>query len=511
MNGEAPSASVLRTGSLRMRTVVAVLVLLAVLLGALGVVVQATLGDRLRAQVEDRLRDRASAAAALVGTVDAADLADRLSMQGLSVTITAADGGSVEAGPSPDQLRHGPPDPGTLPAPAAAPARDSTADPSTTGTGATSHVTIRSSRLTEGDRIVTLVSTLSDGSRIRLTAGTGPVDEVLGELRWVMLAASVGFMLVAAVGLVIVVRRTMRPLDVMTDAARSIAHGDRGRRLRPARQGTEIGRVAVAFDEMLDAVEGAERHAVSAEARMRSFLSDAAHELRTPVAGITAAADTLVRARPDVVEREELAVHVVRQAGRAARLVDDLLLMARVDGGLALEPASVDLGAIARSEADRSRLRSPGLTVQVAETDGAVVVSADGDRIGQVLANLLANAARATDGAGHVVVEIDRLGDVGRVRVADDGPGIPAVDRARVFDRLVRLDAARAASGGGAGLGLPIARGIARAHGGDLVCAPGVGTVFVLTIPATTDQHTPTGQGGLQPISLPTGGCGIVT
>jgi len=494
-----------------MRTVVAVLVLLAVLLGALGVVVQATLGDRLRAQVEDRLRDRASAAAALVGTVDAADLADRLSMQGLSVTITAADGGSVVAGPSPDQLRHGPPDPGTLPAPAAAPARDSTADPSTTGTGAASHVTIRSSRLTEGDRIVTLVSTLSDGSRIRLTAGTGPVDEVLGELRWVMLAASVGFMLVAAVGLVIVVRRTMRPLDVMTDAARSIAHGDRGRRLRPARQGTEIGRVAVAFDEMLDAVEGAERHAVSAEARMRSFLSDAAHELRTPVAGITAAADTLVRARPDVVEREELAVHVVRQAGRAARLVDDLLLMARVDGGLALEPTSVDLGAVARSEADRARLRSPGLTVQVAETNGAVVVSADGDRIGQVLANLLENAARATDGTGHVVVEIDRLGDVGRVRVADDGPGIPAVDRARVFDRLVRLDAARAASGGGAGLGLPIARGIARAHGGDLVCAPGVGTVFVLTIPATTDQHTPSGQGGLQPISLPTGGCGIVT
>ncbi|MFZ6991985.1 ATP-binding protein [Curtobacterium sp. RRHDQ66] len=507
MNGEAPGASGLRTGSLRMRTVVAVLVLLAVLLGALGVVVQATLGDRLRAQVEDRLRDRASAAAALVGTVDATDLADRLSMQGLSVTITAADGGSVEAGPSPDQLRHGPPDPGTLPAPAAAPAaapasapaRDATADPATTGTGAASHVTIRSSQLTEGDRIVTLVSTLSDGSRIRLTAGTGSVDEVLGELRWVMLGASVGFMVVAAVGLVLVVRRTMRPLVVMTDAARSIAHGDRGRRLRPARQGTEIGRVAVAFDEMLDAVEGAERQAVSAEARMRSFLSDAAHELRTPVAGITAAADTLVRARPDVVEREELAVHVVRQAGRAARLVDDLLLMARVDGGLALEPSSVDLGVVARSEADRARLRSPGLTVQVREPDGPVVVSADGDRIGQVLANLLENAARATDGAGHVVVEIDRLGEVGRVRVADDGSGIPAADRTRVFDRLVRLDAARAASGGGAGLGLPIARGIARAHGGDLVCPPGVDTVFVLTIPATIDQHTPTG------------GCAIVT
>ncbi|WP_267422071.1 MULTISPECIES: sensor histidine kinase [unclassified Curtobacterium] len=482
------SSGPLRTGSLRARTVVAVLVLLAVLLGLLSVAVQATLGERLRTQIEDRLRDRASAAAALVGTVDADDLADRLSMQGLAVTITTSDGGSVEAGPTPEQLRKGPPEPPGLSGPAgpggSTPASGSaTADGAAGSTTAAGQVRITSSTVREEGRLVTLVSRLSDGSTIRLTAGTGSVDEVLGELRWVMLGASAVFLLVAAGGLVLVVRRTMRPLDTMTQAARSIAHGDRGRRLRPARRDTEIGRVAVAFDEMLDAVEGAEHQALAAEARMRAFLSDAAHELRTPVAGIRAAADTLVRTPLDPSEREDLAVHVVRQAGRAGRLVDDMLLMARVDRGLELDLAPVDLGAVARLEASRALLRAPALRVEVVEPDGPVTVPGDDDRLAQVLGNLLENAARATGGSGAVTVVVTSADGHGVVRVTDDGPGIPEVDRERVFDRLVRLDAARDDRSGGAGLGLPIARGIARAHGGDLLCPPGEDTTFVLTLP----------------------------
>ncbi|KQS07935.1 histidine kinase [Curtobacterium sp. Leaf183] len=506
MTAAAQPPASLRTGSLRTRTVVAVLVLLAVLLGALSVAVQATLGDRLRTQIEDRLRDRASAAAALVGTVDADDLADRLSMQGLSVTITTSDGGSVEAGPTPDQLRQGPPDPAGLPGPAGSgpagsgPGGSSTDDTSASGSGTAgstatgrsgAQVTITSSRVTAQDRLVTLVSRLSDGSTIRLTAGTGSVDEVLGELRWVMLGASAGFMLLAAGGLVLVVRRTMRPLDEMTRAARSIAHGDRGRRLRPGRADTEIGRVAVAFDEMLDAVEGAERQALEAEARMREFLSDAAHELRTPVAGIRAAADTLVRAPLDPLEREDLAVHVVRQAGRASRLVDDMLLMARVDRGLELALAPTDLGAVVRIEADRARLRAPGLRVRVRTPDAPVTVTGDGDRLGQVVGNLLENAARATGGVGSVEVSVGRSEDEVVVRVTDDGPGVPEAERTRIFDRLVRLDAGRDDRSGGAGLGLPIARGIARAHGGELVCPPGGATAFVLTVPAVRAAGAP--------------------
>ncbi len=559
----------LSTGSLRARTVVAVLVLLALLLAGLAVAVEATLGQRLRAQVEDRLRDRASAAAALVGTVDGDDLADRLSAQGLSVVIRDADGGAIVAGPSPDELREGPPALGDgLPAGPGrgaggagtdTPTGDATAGPAAPGeeaTGTSSDpgatdgaaadsdaVTVTASSVTADDEVTTLVSELSDGSTITLTADSSSVGQTLTQLRWVMLGASGVFLVVAAAGLVLVVRSTLRPLDRMTAVARSIAHGDRGRRLRPENEATEIGRVASAFDEMLDGVEGAERAALEAERtalaaertaleaeqRVRAFVSDAAHELRTPVAGMRAAADTLVRSSADVGpdERERLAVHVVREAARASRLIDDMLLMARVDRGLELDVAPVDVEALVTSVVEGQRLRRPGLELRVevrgagtgtgggagagagagagsgagaagagAGADavtGALVVPGDAGRLAQVLGNLVDNAARATHGRGTVVLTIDGSAPEGvAVLVADDGPGVPEADRERVFDRLVRLDEARRTGDGGAGLGLPIARGIARAHGGDLVCEPGAagaggadagGAVFRLTLP----------------------------
>ena len=532
-HGAGPDgAAALATGSLRARTVVAVLVLLALLLVALGVVVQATLGQRLRGQVEERLLDRASAAAALVGTLDADDLADRLSAQGLSVVIDDPDGGSVVAGPTPDELRAGPPAVGAElpPAPGrataeAGPGSGEAGDASSTGSSAAdATVTVASSSVSSDDEVTTLVSELSDGTTITLTTDSSSVGETLAQLRWVMLTASAAFLVLAAVGLVLVVRATLTPLDRMTRLARSIAAGDRGRRLRPARTGTEIGRVAVAFDEMLDGVEGAERAAVeatgvavAAEQRMRSFVSDAAHELRTPVAGMRAAADTLVRSDVDAgpEERQRLAAHVVREAERASRLVDDLLLMARVDRGLELELAPVDLEALAGEVVEVQRLRRPSLDLRVVRGGaaaagagsagagsagagsagcGSAVVAADSGRLAQVLGNLIDNAARATGGRGQVAVTID-ADDPHAVTltVADDGPGVPAADLERVFDRLERLDPARRTGDGGAGLGLPIARGVARAHGGELVLAgparaDGSGAAFRLTVPRRASQ-----------------------
>ncbi|WP_235480889.1 sensor histidine kinase [Frondihabitans sp. Leaf304] len=494
----------LRTGSLRLRAVVAVLLLLVVLLGALAITVEAILGQRLRGQIEDRLRDRASAATALVGTVSSDDLAERLSAQGLSVLIRDKNGDSIVAGPSPEQLRAGPKANGGLVGPAGnAPggaagagssSTESSAESSGTSTApaAAADVTISSSRITDDDQIITLVSMLSDGSTITLTADASSVGQTLAQLRWVMLGASGAFLVVAAVGLVLVVRASLRPLDRMTGVARSIAGGDRGRRLRPGNPRTEIGRVALAFDEMLDAVEGAERKALEAEARVRSFVSDAAHELRTPVAGMRAAADTLVRAPVSAEERERLASHVAREAGRASRLIDDMLMMARVDRGLELELAPVDLGALVLAEVERDRLRRPGLDLQVSLPDRIVdnqpvLVDADVDRLAQVIGNLVDNASRATSGRGRVHLSVHApVGSPVSVTVADNGPGVPESDRERIFDRLVRLDAGRDHASGGAGLGLPIARGIARAHGGELVCvapASGVGAEFVVTLP----------------------------
>nr|WP_197982434.1 HAMP domain-containing sensor histidine kinase [Frigoribacterium sp. CFBP 13707] len=475
---------------MRTRTVVAVTALLAVLLLALALTVQALVGDRLRAQVVERLGDRAAAAAALVGTVDDDDLADRLSAQGVSVVVTSPDGGAVTAGPSPDDLRAGPgADPlGELPGPAGGPRDSGSATGGTTGSGGTTPPDPTSTEPTSGDATVSVTSSsvvddgdliryeavLSDGTELALTAGTSSIDDTLATLRGVLLGASAAFLLLAAGALVLVVRRTLRPLERMTAVARSISGGDRGRRLRPTRPTTELGRTAAAFDEMLDDLERAEGAALAAEARLRSFVSDAAHELRTPVAGIQAAADTLVRAQLDDDERERLTVHVVRESLRAGRLIGDMLLMARLDEGLALDPRPLDVAEVARGAAERQRVRGGDVAVEVV-TDGPVPpVAGDPDRLGQVVGNLLDNAVRHARSSVRVSVVSRGVDDTAEVivRVDDDGRGVDDADRERVFDRLVRLDEARARGDGGSGLGLPIARAIARAHGGDVVCLP---------------------------------------
>ncbi|OZD30987.1 two-component sensor histidine kinase [Rhodococcus sp. 06-1477-1B] len=466
----------LRSGSLRRRTIVAVVALVALLLVVLAVVVDVALGARLRGQIEERLRDRAAAAASLVGTVDDTDLAERLSDQGLAVRIDSAGGSSVVAGPSPEQLREGPP--GGPGGPGGAPGNRSTPQPT-----ASSDVSVVASEVTGDDDLVTLRSTLSDGSILTLTASAAGVGDTLAQVRWIMAVSSVGVLVLAAGAVTLVVRRSLRPLDQVSRVARAIGSGERERRLHPTRSDTEIGRVATALDDMLDDVVGAEQAALDAEQRLRAFLSDAAHELRTPVAGIRAAADTLVRADLDGPEREMLAAHVAREAARASRLVDDLLTMARVDRGLDLSRVDVDLRALVEAEERRVPLVHPGLHLRSTIPDAAVPVHADPDRLAQVLSNLVENAARATSGAGTVILGLETRGATAVVSVTDDGPGIPRADRERIFERLVRLDAARATSGG-VGLGLPIARGIARAHGGDVRCVDSeTGARFEVTLP----------------------------
>jgi signal transduction histidine kinase len=303
-------------------------------------------------------------------------------------------------------------------------------------------------------------------------------------------------------------RLALGPLDTMTALARSIAAGDRGRRLDPTRTDTELGRTAAAFDDMLDALEGAERQAKEAEAtaraeeaRTRQFVADAAHELRTPIAGLRAAAEAALSTRATGEERDRLHLLLIREAGRAGRLVEDLLALARIDAGLRLEHGEVELRGLAEAEAERVRLLAPNITVRV--VGGPLTVPGDAQRLTQVLANLLDNARRYTPHGGEITITVDSreaagadgdAGPVARVRVADSGPGVPAVDRERIFDRLVRLDGARGRDSagfgrGGAGLGLAIARGIAHAHGGELHCDPD--SVFELTLPIARPRPSP--------------------
>jgi signal transduction histidine kinase len=321
---------------------------------------------------------------------------------------------------------------------------------------------------------------LEDGSRLTLVATGGPVSGAQALLRRTLIVLSVAALAVAGMVMLLATRVALAPLDAMTALARSITSGDRGRRLAPTRTDTELGRTASAFDAMLDELEGAEAAAQASEARTRRFVADAAHELRTPIAGVQAVAEAALSPGMAPEERERLHLLLLRESRRAGRLVDDLLVLARLDAGLELRREPVDLLELARTEAERARLVAPDQQVEV--RGEPVTVDGDASRLGQVLGNLLDNARRHA-GTGPVTVTVSG-GAPATVLVTDEGPGVPPADRERIFDRLVRLDEARTEDGG-AGLGLAIARGIARAHGSDLRCVDppsGRGAAFELVL-----------------------------
>ena len=319
---------------------------------------------------------------------------------------------------------------------------------------------------------------LRDGSRLLLIGESGPVSDAQERLRRILVLLAVAALAVAGVVTLWTTRLALAPLDAMTALARSITRGDRGRRLDPTRTDTELGRTAAAFDDMLDALERSEATAVASEARTRRFVADAAHELRTPLAGVHAVVEAVMDSSMPAEQRERMHLLLLRETRRASRLVDDLLAMARIDAGIELHREPVDLLELAQGEIERARLLDPDRPVTL---DGArSVVDGDPARLAQVLGNLLDNARRHTPPGTPVAVHVED----GRVRVTDHGPGVPVADRERIFDRLVRLDEAR--TDGGAGLGLAIARGIARAHGGELRCVDpgdGEGAEFDLTLP----------------------------
>ena len=457
----------LRTVSLRRRVVLSSLAVLGVVLVLVSVLALVFTGLGARADLRGQLTTRAALAAQLATQhVAPATIVERVRGPAVRVRLVDASGTGYDSGaarPNSHRPVRIDPDP---------PAQVGENDP---------------------DSGPVLRRTLVDGSRLTLIGDPGPLVALQARLSRLLVLLGLGGLGVAAIALLASTRVALGPLDSMTALARSIAGGDRGRRLAPTRPDTELGRTATAFDDMLDALEGAERTAQDSEAlarrseeRTRRFVADAAHELRTPIAGLRAAAEAALSSRVGPEERDRLHLLLIREAGRAGRLVEDLLAMAQIDAGLGLELAPVHLRELAEGEVERIRLLAPTITVRV--LGDAPPVSGDPRRLGQVLANLLGNARRHTPDGGEITVTLDRpTEDTARVRVADTGPGVPEPDRERIFERLVRLDDARSRDpsspgSGGAGLGLAIARGIAQAHGGELRCGPD--SVFELTLPA---------------------------
>ncbi|MEU8606976.1 ATP-binding protein [Actinoplanes sp. NPDC048791] len=254
------------------------------------------------------------------------------------------------------------------------------------------------------------------------------------------------------------VGRTLHPVENMRAQAASITSRNLHARLPVPAADDEIAALASTMNTMLDRIE-------SASAAQRRFVADASHELRSPLATVQANADLLDGADLDAAPARSVA-RIRRESARMARLVEDLLLLARVDDHrLQVRREDVDLDDLAYAERERIVLEHPGLAVDAAIEPVRVV--GDPDALHRVLRNLVDNAARHA--AGSVQLAVRAVDGVAEVVVGNDGPPIGPADRERIFDRFVRLDDSRSRAGGGTGLGLPIARDIVTAHGGVLL------------------------------------------
>ena len=345
---------------------------------------------------------------------------------------------------------------------------------------------------------------IGGGMTVVLLASRAPVTRAVRGLVLIEALGSLVLLAVAGLGVRVVVRAALRPLDAVVATAARIAGGASGERLRPDRPDTELGRLAGAFDTMVEALERSAARAVRAEETMRRFLEDAGHELRTPAANISASAEALLRGDCRRHEREELEVAMIRESQRMGRLVTDIVDLAQ---GRAPDPApaTVDLAAVVRREAAQLRHRHPDLTVDV-DCPPTAAVPGDEMALTRLVGNLLDNAANASPPAGRVAarVRVRETGARTELVVTDTGPGIPAGERERIFERFVRLEPSRSRDSGGSGLGLPIARSIARAHGGDVTVTDArVGARFVAWLPARPAVPAPAGGEGSGPAPGP--------
>lgn len=285
------------------------------------------------------------------------------------------------------------------------------------------------------------------------------------------------------------VRRALRPLREIESTAGAIAAGDLSRRVPELPATTEVGSLAASLNVMLARIEASFSAQRASEQRMRRFVSDASHELRTPLATIRGYGELY---RMGGVEDTDQAMgRIESEAKRMGTLVEDLLQLARLDEGRPLALGPVDLTALAHDAAADFRARAPERPVRVVPLAGdgeaaPVTVTADADRIGQVLANLMGNVVQHTPAGTPVEVAVGTP-EPGwaALEVRDHGPGIAASDAARVFERFYRVDPSRTRSSGGSGLGLAIVAAVVGAHGGGVrvVPTPGGGTTVQVAVP----------------------------
>ncbi len=336
---------------------------------------------------------------------------------------------------------------------------------------------------------------------VTLVAGqsTRPVDEVVGQLVLTEVLLGAGAIVVAVGAGLVLVRRQLRPLREVADTAHEVARlplssGAIGTTVRVpdglTDERTEVGQVGAALNTMLAHVERAldERH--RSELQVRQFVADASHELRTPLTTIHGYAELSRRTQPADPEQLAMAMSKVEaEATRMSTLVEDMLLLARLDAGRPLARDEVDLTRLVLEAVGDARVIGPDHRWQLDLPEEPLSVPGDEQRLHQVLTNLLNNARRHTPPGTAVVVGVRSDGDDVVLSVRDDGPGLPPGLAERAFERFSRGDSARTRASGGAGLGLSLVEAIASAHGGSAAVTSEPGsTRFEVRLPALAQR-----------------------
>jgi two-component system OmpR family sensor kinase len=325
-----------------------------------------------------------------------------------------------------------------------------------------------------------------------LAAPLAEVDASVGLLLRALVAvglAVLGLMLVVGW---LIVRRDLKPLEQITGTAERISDGDLSQRVGVPDDGSEVGRLGNAFDQMLDQIQAgfeSQRAALWAkersESQLRQFVADAGHELRTPLTTLRGYAD-LYRAGglDDEAALEQAMNRIGTESRRMGTLVEDLLLLARLDQGRPLRSESVVLSDLVRDAINDAQAVEPARPIR-AQVEEAVKVTGDEDRLRQVVGNLFANVRVHTPPDTPVDVTLSSRNGVAVLEVADHGPGIDAGHREHIFDRFYRADIGRSRDRGGSGLGLAIAASVTAAHAGTISHSetPGGGATFTLTLP----------------------------
>jgi len=335
-----------------------------------------------------------------------------------------------------------------------------------------------------------LVVSLTSGDNLVVAVPMNEVKQTLRRLLAIELVATVAVLAGVGALALVVVRAGLRPLEDIATTAGTIAAGDLSRRVERAEARTEVGRLGLSLNAMLAQIQTAFEARKASEDRLRRFVADASHELRTPLTSIRGYAELFRRGAADRPEDLALAMRrIEEESARMGVLVDDLLLLARLDQGRPLERRIVDLSVVAADAVHDARAVEPDRVIEL-HASGPALVIGDELRLRQVAANLLANARQHTPPSAHVRVvvrSVDGAGDdaIAVLEVADDGPGLLPEEAAKVFERFYRADPSRNRNLGGTGLGLSIVASVAEAHGGRAMIdsTPGHGARFRVELP----------------------------